>query len=378
MAKRIVPIVVLAIALVGAILWSQRRPRVEKVSGVIEADEIRLGSRVGGRVKEVRVVEGQRVEANEPLVLLEEYDLRERLAEVEALVAQRQAEYDRLSRGFREEEKAQAKASYDRAEAIVARMERGPRPEEVKAGQAHVRLASAQLERAQTTHRRLADIRARGVGAVSQEELDRAAEDVKVAIAAAEVRQEELAILLLGMREEERREARAQRDEALAAWNLAKNGYRQEEITQAQAALEAAKSSGAALEKQLDELTIRASVSGLVEALELQPGDLVAATAPVLSLLDTSRLWVRAYVPQGRLDIHRGQKLRVTIDAYPGRDFWGEVTFVSRQEEFTPSNVQTYDERAKQTYRIKVTLNKVGDPKIELHPGMTADVWLPK
>jgi multidrug resistance efflux pump len=310
---------------------------VEKVSGVIEADEIRLGSRVGGRVKEVRVEEGQRVEANQPLVLLEEYDLRERLTEARALTGQRQAEYDRLSRGFREEEKAQTEASYKRAEAIVARMERGPRPEEVKAAQAQVRLANAQLERAQTTHRRLLEIRARQTGAVSQEELDRAAEDVKVALAASEVRQEEIAILLLGMREEERREARAQRDEALAAWNLAKNGYRQEEIEEAEAALDASKAAAAALQKQLDELTIRASVSGLVEALELQPGDLVAASAPVLSLLDTNRLWVRAYVPQGRLDIQRGQKLRVTVDAYPGRDFWGEVTSSAARKNLPPA-----------------------------------------
>jgi multidrug resistance efflux pump len=377
-AKRIIPIVLVALALLGLLVWSQRRPPVEKVSGVIEADEIRLGSRIGGRVKEVLVEEGARVERNQPLVRLEEYDLRELLAQARALTGQRQAEYDRLSKGFREEEIAQAKANFDRAEATVARMERPPLEEEVKAAQAQVRLTSAQLERVQQTQRRLLQIRASGSGAVSQDEIDRAAEDVKVALAAAEVRQQELAILIRGTREEERREARAQRDQALAAWNLAKNGYRQEEVEEAQAALEAAKAAEAALQKQFDELTIHASVTGIVEALELQPGDLVAPNAPVLSLLDAGRMWVRAYVPQGRLDIHPGQKLRVTIDAYPGRDFQGEVTFVSRQEEFTPSNVQTYDERAKQTYRIKVTLNQAADSKIELHPGMTGDVWLPK
>ena len=108
--------------------------------------------------------------------------------------------------------------------------------------------------------------------------------------------------------------------------------------------------------------------------MELQPGDLVSPGAPVISVLDAKRLWIRAYVPQSRLDIRRGQELKVTVDAYPDRKFAGEVTFVSREAEFTPSNVQTYDERAKQMFRIKVRIDPPDD--VQLRPGMTADVWL--
>ena len=62
----------------------------------------------------------------------------------------------------------------------------------------------------------------------------------------------------------------------------------------------------------------------------------------------------------------------VTLDASPGR-FEGEVTFIARQAEFTPSNVQTPEERSKQVFRVKVTLREGLD---RLRPGMSADVWL--
>ena len=231
------------------------------------------------------------------------------------------------------------------------------------------------MELAQQNQVRLIELAKVQHGTVTQQDLDRAAQDTKVAIARLEVTEQDLAILLLGAREEERREARAERDEAQAAWELAKDGYRTEDVAQAKAALDAASASVDAIKKQIDELTITSSVAGVVEALELQPGDLVSAVRAVLSLMDTDHLWVRAYVPQGDLNLQLGQKLRVTVDAYPNRDFTGTITFIARQAEFTPSNVQTYDERAKQMFRIKVTLEKVADSNVDLRPGMTVDVW---
>ena len=67
------------------------------------------------------------------------------------------------------------------------------------------------------------------------------------------------------------------------------------------------------------------------------------------------------------------EPLNVTVDSFPEEQFWGEVVFISRQGEFTPSNVQTLEERSKQVFRIKVDLPQ-GITK--LRPGMTADVWL--
>jgi multidrug resistance efflux pump len=169
--------------------------------------------------------------------------------------------------------------------------------------------------------------------------------------------------------EAERRVAEATRD------LVVERGYRQEEIDAAKAAMLAAQQEVGIICEEMKELQIRSSVDGLVESLELQPGDLVTPNAPVLSMMDTRRLWVRAYIPQRHLDLQRGDRLRVKIDAYPDRQFQGRVSFVNRQAEFTPSNVQTYEERAKQMFRIKVVLDDV-DPQIDIRPGMTADVYL--
>ena len=118
---------------------------------------------------------------------------------------------------------------------------------------------------------------------------------------------------------------------------------------------------------------IRAPVGGVVEALALRPGDLLAANAPALLLLDPSRLWVRAYVPEGRLTLTLGQEVSLQVDPFPGERFRGRVSYIAGEAEFTPGNVQTPNERSKQVFRIKVSLV---DGLDRLRPGMSADVVL--
>ncbi|MCB9916713.1 MAG: HlyD family efflux transporter periplasmic adaptor subunit [Planctomycetes bacterium] len=116
-----------------------------------------------------------------------------------------------------------------------------------------------------------------------------------------------------------------------------------------------------------------APVAGVVQAVRLRPGDLVAPDAPVLTLLDPARLWVRAYVPQGALRLEVGAAVDVRVDAWPARRFRGRIGFLADQAEFTPRNVQTPEERVDQVFRIKVYLE---DGLDVLHPGMSADVVL--
>ena len=87
MILRLLGILLVTGLLVGLIVYSQLRPEVKHVSGYIEADEIRLGSRVGGRVAKVHVEEGQRVESGQVLVELEPYDLLEQEKEAQATLA---------------------------------------------------------------------------------------------------------------------------------------------------------------------------------------------------------------------------------------------------------------------------------------------------
>ena len=172
------------------------------------------------------------------------------------------------------------------------------------------------------------------------------------------VRQQELSLLEAGTRTEDIERARAELEEAQQALALTNAGYRPEEVAAAKAARDAAQAALAAIRTRKKELRIVAPVDGTVEAQELQPGDLTLPGAPVLSMVDNQRLWVRAYLPENRLNVKLGQQLWVTVDSYPERRFAGEVTFLARQAEFTPSNIQTPEERSKQVFRIKVTLKE--------------------
>ena len=373
MIKRFLALSVIALLLLAAILYDQYRSTTDKVSGFIEADEIRVGSRVGGRVAAVHVQEGQRVKKDQVLVELEPFDLLERLHEAEAKLAAQQAAFDRLQKGYRDEEKAQAKAHYDQLVAEQEKLTKGPREQEIEVARRQLEVANAQLDLAERNHARVSSLVGNRAAAV--EELDRAGEQLKAATAMVALRGQELNLLEVGTRKEDLARIKAQVEEAYQAWQLTENGYRSEDIAAAQAARDAAQFALDALRIQLDELKIESPLDGVVEAMELQPGDLVAPSAPVLSLLDDQHLWVRAYVPQNRVGIQVGERLKVVLDSFPDDDLQGTVVFVSRQAEFTPSNVQTPEERSKLVFRIKVA---VANPERKLLPGMSADVWLPR
>ena len=111
----------------------------------------------------------------------------------------------------------------------------------------------------------------------------------------------------------------------------------------------------------------------VLEAIDLRPGDLVAANQPVARILEPSQIWVRVYVPEPRLGrVKIGQRAAVTVDSYPHRDFPGTVVEIRTQAEYTPRNIQTLDQRMDTVFGVKVAI----EPTPELKPGMAATVRL--
>ncbi len=371
MLRKLLACALLIVLLLAILLYSQRGPSQVTVSGVIEADEIRLGSRVGGRVARVLVEEGDETEPGELLVELEPFDLLERRAEAEAQLSQQLARQEQLQNGYRSEERAQAAARLAEAQAELDKLIHGPRPQEIEAAQAEVQQAEADLTLAEANLARARMLQAGN--SITQAEFDRAEQELKSARARLEARRKHLNLLQEGTRPEEIAAARARLAAAEAARDQMERGYRREEIDQAYAAVRAAESARNAIDRQIQELKIVAPTQGTVDAIELQPGDLIAPNAPVVTLVAGGRLWVRAYVPENRLKLRIGDRLPVTVDSYPGVVFSGTVTYIARQAEFTPNNVQTPEERSQQVVRIKVD---VSDAQGRLRPGMAADVWL--
>jgi HlyD family secretion protein len=213
--------------------------------------------------------------------------------------------------------------------AYLAKTVRGPRAEEIAR-------ARAIAENAERERRRLESLRQTGI--VGQEAYDTAATQAKTA---AEM-----------LRELER-------------------GSRPEDIAAAHAAVAAEERQLGYLKRQRQESIVRAPAAGVIESIDLRPGDLVAPSAPVAKILEPSQLWVRVYVPEPQLGrVRIGQKAALTVDTFPKREFEGHVVEIRTQSEYTPRNVQTLDQRMDQVFGVKVAIDRAP----ELRPGMAATV----
>ena len=125
------------------------------------------------------------------------------------------------------------------------------------------------------------------------------------------------------------------------------------------------------LERQRDRQTLRAPLDGWVVRTLYEPGEQVAPGAPVVVVADWRDLTLKVYLPEDRFGrVALGQPASITVDAYPGEVFPGQVTFIASEAEFTPRNVQTREDRVKSVYAIKL---RVPNLDLRLKPGMFAD-----
>ncbi len=148
-----------------------------------------------------------------------------------------------------------------------------------------------------------------------------------------------------------------------------KSGNRPEDIAVARATLESQEKQLGYLQRQRAESLVRAPAAGVIESMDLRPGDLVAANQPVARMLEPSQIWVRVYVPEPQLGrVRVGQSARIRVDTFPGREFPGRIVEIRTQSEYTPRNVQTVDQRMDQVFGVKVAI----DPTPDLKPGMAA------
>lgn len=372
MSRIVIIAIIVAAGVVGWLYWSQTRPQPLIVSGFVEADEIRVGSRVGGRVSEVTAAEGQTLKAGDVIYRIDPFDLREMLAQAEAQKAANQAELARLKAGYRREEIEQARAKRDQAAATLEKLLAGPRKEETAMARARLSGARATLELAKSEYDRVMKLAKEST--TMPIEIDRVTKALKAAQADVEASTQDVAMMEEGSRKEDIANARAAKADAEAALALVEAGYRKEDVAKAEAQVAAAAANVAAIKLRLDELTVTAPTLCEVEAIDLRPGDLVAANGPSVSLVDLSRKWVRAYVPESRLgEVKLGQRVPIRVDSFPGKRFMSHIEFIATEAEFTPRNVQTPEERSKQVFRIKAMLDEGRD---QLRIGMAADVML--
>ena len=348
-----------------------RRAQYE-YSGTVETREIQIGSKVGGRVTDVLVEEGQQVKAGAVLVRFECDELKAQRAQAAAQLVQAQADLDRMQRGNRPEEIAEAEATADAQKAALDAAQNGPRPQEIAQAQADLAAAEADAVNAETFFQRMQKLMA--TDTISHQQFDDAREKRDAAKQRAESARQRFALLQAGTRAEDLRSAGARYAQAQSAAVLARKGFRKEDITAARGRLAQAQSSVAELDTRLKEAVLIAPADAVVEVVSLRPGDLVPPGRIVLTLLEPSQLWVKVYIPETSLaHLRVDQPATVHVDSFAGQVFTGHLRQIASEAEFLPRNVQTHSDREHQVFGAKIYID---NPQGILKSGMSATVRL--
>jgi HlyD family secretion protein len=319
-ARRVAPAwALLAALLLTAACGEHDSERPIVLNGRIEAPLVNLAPKVAGRVAEVRVRAGDRVSAGDLLVRLDLGEVAVAVERERRAVASAEARYRDLAVGSRRAE----------IEAVAA---------EARERRAAVDLAERELARQQ-------QLRATRVG--TERDLDRARTELERARASLASSEQRLALVREGARQWQTTQARAEADRARSV-------LEQSEIVAREA-------------------DILAPADGVVLHRLAEPGQLLAAGQPGVTMAFHDRLYVRTFVPETQLGhVRQGMRVEIAVDAFPGRRFPGRITEISPTAEFTPKPVETRAERVNLVYAAQADLDEGWNAP--LVPGQPADV----
>ncbi|MEO6923581.1 MAG: efflux RND transporter periplasmic adaptor subunit, partial [Bryocella sp.] len=321
----------------------------------------------------VSVEEGQRVEANAPLVSFECDALKAQFAAANATVEQASADLKRLQTGNRPEEIAQSDAQLKQQADALQEAKNGPRPQEILAAEADLAASQANAAEAAANYSRLKPLVEHDV--ISRQQFDQVTAQRNATAQQVESLRQKLALLKAGTRPEVLRQADQRYQQALAANTLMHRGFRHEDIQAGQAKLAEAQARVEEIKASLREANLTAPANGVIEVVSVRTGDLVPPGQIVVSMLEDSQLWVKVYVPETDLSRLRiGQTANVTIDADSGHTLTGHIQAIASEAQFLPRNVQTRDDRQHLLFGVKIALDNANGI---LKSGMSATVHLP-
>jgi len=383
MKKRLVLIAVILGA--GAAIYAFRgtgreAPNRIVVSGNIELTEINVAFKTSGRLVERTVTEGDAVKKGQILARLDRDQLaaqREREAagvlssESQLAQARTALEWQRATVAADIE---QRKADLAASEARLSELRNGARPEERQDAKAAVDAAQAEAERAKKDWERAQVLHKNDDISTAQFDQYRTrAESAEAGLKSARERQ---SLVLAGPRAEVVAGQAAQVQRARAAVKMAEANAiemkrREQELNTRRAEAARSKASVALIDTQLADTVAVSPVDGVVLVKAADVGEVLAPGTTVLTIGDIDHPWLRGYVNETDLGkVKIGSKVRVTTDSYKGKVYNGRVTFISSEAEFTPKQIQTQQERVKLVYRVKIELE---NPNHELKSNMPAD-----
>jgi len=293
--------------------------RVEPAS-----EDIKIGSELSGRLKTVKVEEGDVIHRGQVLAELENADYRAQVESARANVAAKEATLRKVINGARRQERAEAWSSVNEAEAA--------------------------MENAQSEFRRRQALFAAAV--ISREELEHYAREADV--------------------------AKAKYDAAVEQHALVDDHAREEDQSFAEADLQLAQGQLAEAEARYQKTFIRSPIDGTVLRKHHRSGESVSNSSttpdPILTIGDRKTLRVRVDVDETDVSkVRIGQRAYVTADAFGKQKFWGQVVRVGQQ--LGPKNVRTDEPTEKVDTKILETLVEL-DPNAILPDGLRVDAFI--
>ncbi|MBV9275107.1 MAG: secretion protein HlyD [Verrucomicrobia bacterium] len=319
MNKRL-PIMVIVVAILAIGGWFLYRhftaapTRILTLQGNIDIRQVNVGYRVSGRVKEMKLEEGDVVKKGDLVATLDDAPYQDQVHLAEAQVAQAQANYTKMVNGYR--------------------------PEEIQQARAQLAQTKANYENAQRYFERQNELQQNHV--ISKSDYDNASAS--------------------------KDSLKAQVDLAQANLNLELAGNRYEDIDSAKAQLDNARANLAVAQQNLADCQLFAPVDGVVITRAVEPGTIVSTSSVIYSICQNEPIWVRTYVDERDLGrIYPGMKALVHNDTNPNRPYVGQIGFISPVAEFTPKNVETRELRTDLVYRLRVIITQ---PDKYLRQGM--------
>jgi len=387
--KKRLPLVILPVLIIAGILTffiffrDKTDPGMIRVSGNIEATDVELGFKIAGRLEECLFNEGDYVSKGAVLARLENADQKIALALAETNLDRAESVLAELRAGSRPQEIDLSAARVLQARQALLELTRGSRAQEIENAASDLNTALAaeksaktQLIQAKEDFDRFTILLRQNT--VSQRDFDLNRTRYEVALNTAEeagsrvnIARQNLSLRKEGPRAEQIEKAKAALAQAEAELALTKAGPRQEKIDQAKIMADEANKKVDQAKQQLSYTELFAPMDGVILSRSAEPGEFFNPSTPVVTLGDIAHPWLRAYVNEtdlGKLKLK--DKVKVTTDSFPGKTYDGVLSFISSQAEFTPKSVQTFEERVKLMFRIKIEL---ADPDQELKPGMPAD-----
>ena len=339
------------------------------VSGRIEGDVANVAPSRGGRIVEVLVREGDSVQQGALLAVLSGEQVQASRAEAEARLAasRRRLEQARQEVNVLEARLRQATIQEGQAD-LEARGRVAQAEGQLAAAQAELTRAQADLEQNVADAKRYGELAEKG--AVPRQQAEQFETRVRTSRALVEAAQKQVAAAE-GSVEIARASLENPKIRAAEIATLRRQiEQARANVLTAQAEVEASAAFLQRAEADVADLIVEAPFTGQVITRVAEPGQVVGAGTTLLTLVDPAQLYLRGFVPEGRIGLVKvGQAAEVFLDSAPETPLPAEVIRIDPQAMFTPENTYFQEDRVRQVVGVKVLIKSDGGAKL----GMPAD-----